>query len=222
MAYVIEEIIKKRRPRAKILMIGFSSGSGLVAKFMGEYSDLCASGIGICPGYNIEYCMGRFAEPYQSLLLSLGNNFFLEQNKKLLEGTEGYEQCKSARNLQDWLSKAHAMAGYASARDYYNFCNPMNTVHGISKPCLFINSEDDPLCVLENVTENLDSVRKSEHCVVCVTKTGSHLPFYEGIFFKNWAAEASYEFFDAVLSMDEGDDRIPIDSPNLQKSHADI
>ena len=79
----------------------------------------------------------------------------------------------------------------------------MNAVDNISKPCLFINSEDDPLCVMQNMTDNFESIRRSKSCVVCVTKTGSHLPFYEGLFFKNWAEQASFQFFDAVLEETE-------------------
>jgi predicted alpha/beta-fold hydrolase len=92
------------------------------------------------------------------------------------------------------------MAGYSSADEYYDHCNPMRTVDNIKNPCLFINSEDDPLCVIQNVTESLDSIKRSSHCIVCVTKTGSHLPFYEGLFFNSWATQATYEFFDVVLT----------------------
>ena len=83
---------------------------------MGDYEDLCVSGIGICPGYDIEKCMGRFADPYQSILLYKGNDFFLEANKEVLEGVEGYGACRQSSNLQDWLSNAHAMAGYGTVR----------------------------------------------------------------------------------------------------------
>jgi len=88
-AYVVEEVIRKRRPHAKLLMIGFSSGSGLVAKFLGEYPGVLTAGVGLCPGYDIEKCMGRFAYPYQLLLLYLGSMFFLYRNKKLLENMKG-------------------------------------------------------------------------------------------------------------------------------------
>ena len=91
------------------------------------------------------------------------------------------------------------MAGYSSAEEYYKQCNPMQTVDSIKNPCLFINSEDDPLCVIENVKESLDYIYRSKYCIVCVTKTGSHLPFYEGFSFGSWATQATYEFFDVVL-----------------------
>ena len=78
--------------------------------------------------------------------------------------------------------------------------NPMRTVQNIKNPCLFINSEDDPLCLIENVYENIHEIEKSEACIVAVTKSGSHLAFYEGFFMKNWAERCTYEFFDVILS----------------------
>ena len=198
-AYIAKEVILKRRPRARLFMIGFSAGSGLTAKFFGEYNDLFAAGVGVCPGYDISKCMARFATFYHDLLLYLGKRFFLLRNEELLRNVEGYDVCMASTNLQSWLSNTYAMAGYKSPEDYYANCNPMVSVDNIRNPCLFINAEDDPLCVIENFYENKVSVDKSQHCIVAVTKTGSHLPFFEGWLMKNWADRATYEFFDAVL-----------------------
>jgi len=46
-------------------MVGLSAGSGLLARFFGEESELFLGGVGVCPGFNIEKCMGRFGFPYQ-------------------------------------------------------------------------------------------------------------------------------------------------------------
>ena len=70
--YIAKEIILKRRPNAKLLMIGFSAGSGLVARFFGDYPDVFRAGVGVCPGYDISKCMARFGRLYHDLLLYLG------------------------------------------------------------------------------------------------------------------------------------------------------
>jgi len=36
-----------------------------------------------------------------------------------------------------------------------------------------------------------------------LTKTGSHLPFYEGLFLHNWAEKVSFQFFDAYLQREK-------------------
>ena len=198
-AYIAKEVILKRRPRARLLMVGFSAGSALTAKFFGEYRDLFTAGVGVCPGYDITRCMARFARVYHDVLLYLGKRFYLKKNMELLRDVKGYDNCMAATNLQEWLSAAHAMAGYKSPEDYYANCNPMVSVDEIKNPCLFINAEDDPLCVIENFYENKTFIDKSKHCIVAVTKTGSHLPFFEGFLMENWADRATYEFFDAAL-----------------------
>jgi len=98
--YITLNIIRKRRPNAQFFMIGLSAGSGLLARFFGEESGLFLGGAGICPGYNIEACMGRFNFPYQDLLIYLGKRFFLYRHKKLLEKLPGYDECAKAENLQ--------------------------------------------------------------------------------------------------------------------------
>lgn len=54
-----------RRPNARMLMIGVSSGSGLMGRFFGEEHNMFKAGVGLCPGYDITNCMGRCTSPYQ-------------------------------------------------------------------------------------------------------------------------------------------------------------
>ena len=57
--------ILSKRPKAQLLSIGLSSGSGLLARHLGESGNDFSAGVGVCPGYNIEKCMARFKFPYQ-------------------------------------------------------------------------------------------------------------------------------------------------------------
>lgn len=63
--------IKDRRPKAKLLTIGLSSGTALVATIFGYGDDVnhFDAGVGICPGYSIERCMARFGSPYMVCLM---------------------------------------------------------------------------------------------------------------------------------------------------------
>lgn len=63
--YITKHIILSRRPNAKMLMIGISAGSGLLINSFAAEDNLFISGVGICPGYNTEVCMGRCSYPYQ-------------------------------------------------------------------------------------------------------------------------------------------------------------
>lgn len=63
----INKYILSKRPKTKILTIGLSSGSGLVANALGQDDSLndFYAGVGICPGYDITKCMTRFTSPYK-------------------------------------------------------------------------------------------------------------------------------------------------------------
>ena len=62
----------------------------------------------------------------------------------------------------------------------------------------------DPLCVVQNYHDELHRTMKHQPCLaVVLTKTGSHLPFYEGITMANWAERASFEFLDAFLESEK-------------------
>ena len=96
---MISCLVRKKRPRAKLVMLGISAGSGLVALFMGEQgerrralqgreggssdthanhhpdpeclSSFCDAAVGVCPGFNTETCMANFGPPYSWLMLYL-------------------------------------------------------------------------------------------------------------------------------------------------------
>ena len=58
----------------------------------------------------------------------------------------------------------------------------------------------DPLCVVQNYLDNITEIHSHHNAVASIlTKTGSHLPFYEGLFMRNWAEKVAFEFFDAYL-----------------------
>mmetsp|Transcript_8179 Transcript_8179/g.13592 ORF Transcript_8179/g.13592 Transcript_8179/m.13592 type:complete len:477 (+) Transcript_8179:46-1476(+) len=195
--------ILQRRPAAKLLTTGLSSGCAIVATTMGlpkEWNDFTA-GVGISPGYDISKCMGRFTTPYKEGLLWKAKDYFLRTNEELLKHLPGYEACMNAKDLQEWLDNSYAMAGCESVEHYYEQYNPMNHIYRSETPSLYLNAENDPLCVVENFLEQNENMRNAVCSAGAVlTKTGSHCPFYEGLFLSNWAEKVTFEFFDSVLA----------------------
>jgi len=95
--------------------------------------------VAICPGYDIENCMGRVLEPYQNYVLGGVKNFHLHQNKGVLETCETFGQSMTADNLQTWLDFCWSMAGFSSKEEYYEATNPMKVDKHIKHPFLIIN-----------------------------------------------------------------------------------
>lgn len=213
--------IKAIRPNAVLFNVGLSVGSGLLVRHFGEEDNAFAAGVAVCPGYNIETCLGRIEKPYQHILLSSAKQYYLHKNKELLQDSPGYDACMQANDMQTFLDASHAMAGYASKEEYYAAHNPMRVLAGIDKPMLIINSKDgihllytleralnisrcmhvlDPICTYDNVLENAHLFPALRTAILAVTESGSHLPFYQGLALGCWAEEAAYAFFDCVLS----------------------
>lgn len=218
---VIRNLVRKKRPKARVLMIGISAGSGLVARFMGEQgrrsgneeaftSSFCDAAVGVSPGFDIERCMSKFGPPYSWAMLHFQKEFLRKHN--LVFGHKGsYDEAINAQDLQSWLNSMWSIANdeYSSSQDYYDAHNPMRVTDFIREPCLFINAEDDPLCVKENIFESQENglMKNDMNGAIALTKTGSHCSFYElgSLPFQssNWAERVCFEFFDAFLASNE-------------------
>ena len=99
------------------------------------------------------------------------------------------------------------MSGHKSKEDFYESTNPMRVIDKIQEPFLCLNAEDDPLCVAENVTENLHFFDDREHnAAIAFTRAGSHCSFYElspfklSLFPNSWSEKVSFQFFDSVVA----------------------
>jgi hypothetical protein len=91
---------------------GISAGSGLLARYMGDQGKLghtaasptaagfVGAALGVCPGYDIEVCMGRMAQPYQAILVALWKRSSLEPFAGLLSKCLGYDACLAAGDMQ--------------------------------------------------------------------------------------------------------------------------
>lgn len=208
---IVQYVRATKRPSAPIYMIGLSSGSGLVAKFIGEQGQQLITSshpsfvngvIGVSPGYNIEKCMGRMEWPYQQILLDRAKDYFLRRNHDLLCSVAGYAEMSSAKSFQSFLDSSYGAAGYRSKEEFYLKTNPMETVQFIIDPALFINAENDPVCVKQNIDENMHHFSTSQGATLVTTKVGSHLPFYQISWnpfkFECWAESLAYEYIDQI------------------------
>ena len=88
-------------------------------------------------------------------LLDSCKHLFLNKNSDILieNSPEAFETCSRARNVQEFFDSHHTFAGFQTIEDYYEDSNPMNWVEGIVRPTLVINSEDDMVCLPENIRD---------------------------------------------------------------------
>lgn len=197
---ITKNFILKRRPNAKLLMLGLSAGSGLTSRFFCEEHSQYLAGVGVCAAFGIDRSLGRVQQPYQSLLLTSMKNF-LKRNKQLLQHIQGYITCIESDNMQTFLDNAYTMAGYTTKEKYYEEECTMRKINKISNPFLFLNSKDDPICTYQSTLDWLPTIESLENVVLLVTEIGSHCAFLEGNLFgiDSYSEKIVFEFFESVL-----------------------
>jgi predicted alpha/beta-fold hydrolase len=190
----IADVILKRRPNAKLILLGLSAGSGVVSRTFGEENPFCGA-VCVSAGFGIEKSIGRVKFPYNYLLLSAMKNF-LKNNETILKNVLGFRECMQSKNPQEFLDNSYAMAGYPSITEYYNNTCALKTVKNIQKPILFINAEDDPIAIKENFVDikNLDK----GSAIFVSTPVGSHCAFLDH-FMDSWSEKVVFEFFETIL-----------------------
>ena len=78
--------------------------------------------------------------------------------------------------------------------------NPMNHIAGNHIPFFLLNSEDDVICLKDNIQEDLPEKLGNDMNIFMVKTTyGSHISFREGYFGeKDFLTRLTFDFFDAV------------------------
>ena len=144
-----------------------------------------------------------------TILLWAAKKLYLGKNEKLLKEAypTDYASCAKAKTFQDWNDLTFRFAGFASRDEYYDHNNPMRTIKHAVDPCLFINAQDDPICLVENLYEHLNLFDQPHCLAVAETATGSHCPFiplsWNPITTKAWTEDVMVEFFSAVLAVEK-------------------
>lgn len=201
--YITKNYILRRRPNARLLMLGLSAGSGLTSRFFCDVHDQYIAGAGVCAAFGIEKSLGRVQQPYQGFLLAGMKNLLL-RNKELLSSIEGFHTCLHADNMQTFLDNSYAMAGYPSKEEYYENECTMRKIKEISNPFLFLNSKDDPVCTYQSTLDWLPIVRNLPYVMLAVTEVGSHCAYLEGISgSSSYSETVVFEYFESILLLSD-------------------
>ena len=151
------EHVMKRFPDSEYLgMVGVSAGSGLLITYLGQEGDKTSvrAACSLCQAFQT---LSQHFPLVDNHLLSSLKNLFIIKNHELL--SEHYQNdvisCSEAKTVQQFFDAHHVFAWSDSMEDYYRDNNPMNWDDDIVRPTLIINSEDDMVCLPENIREDV-------------------------------------------------------------------
>lgn len=187
-------------------MIGLSAGAALIANYLGKFGNkaLVQAGCCVCPAYDLEYAFQKIYTQQPTLdgyVLGLTKKLFLEPNSKLLSESypEAYRKCSQAASLHEFVLGHAKFAGCEDSDDYWRRYNPAHVFNDIKAPMLVFNSDDDLLCLRDNIREDWFMNGVNDDLLLLLrTVRGAHLAFNESVFsFNNYMYRVALDFLDS-------------------------
>lgn len=193
--------IRQHVPHSRLYAVGLSAGSALLVRYLGEEGvrTPITAAVALCPGYDATKAFARVSPAYDRLLTRLAKAYYLSRHHEALRDAPGYWTTLASRSLADFHARSFGLAGYPSMAGYQRSSEPTLVARDIRVPLLIVNAADDPVCVQQNVHDNLDLVRAMPDTILAVTARGSHCAFLEGtIRPASWADRLIAQYFSAI------------------------
>ena len=199
------EHVRAKYPSSSYLgMVGISAGSGLLITYLGKQGDRTPvnAACSLCPAWDISQAFVNLKKYFPGVdkhLLENCNNLFLNKNYQMLNEKypEAMESCKASTNVQEFLDRHYEFAGFDTAEKYFADSNPMSWVEGNVTPTLIVNSEDDMVCLPENIRE--DVVLALGGALLLRTPRGSHIAYNEGVLGQgNYLSRVTMDFLESA------------------------
>lgn len=200
----VDFVVKKFPQRSFLGMVGISAGSGLLINYLGKegVKTPVEAACSICPAYDISNAFKLLAERYplvDQFLLKSMKKVFLFRNMELLSSWKGsgLSECLSCQNCHQFILTHHPFTGCDSSDQFFKEHNPMEHVEGVRRPTMVLNSEDDIVCLKENIRD--DVVGSLPGGLLIRTPRGSHIAYNEGILGTgNYMHRITFEFLDTA------------------------
>ncbi|ETK79632.1 hypothetical protein F441_14775 [Phytophthora nicotianae CJ01A1] len=190
--YVLQQLSEKYHfTQEAFVGVGFSMGSNVLVKYLGEDGDQTplTGAISVGNPFDLTICSANFGGSLFNRMTydkALNNNlrelFFNKCDAaKQFENYPGVDleaikATRTVRDFDDTLTKY--VFHYDTVDDYYNDAGSVKKLSGVRVPLLCINAEDDPISISSALPKD-DEVEANPNIILCTTKSGGHLAFYE-------------------------------------------
>jgi len=204
----VEAVLRRYPDLSYLAMVGISAGSGLLVTYLGKEGEKTPvkAAASLCPAYDITRAFSRLSINYPVVdkhILGSMKRLFIKPNEEILSAMSlpAFHDCCSASTIHEFLLAHWPFAGCDSVDEYFKQNNPMEWVRHVARPTLIVNSEDDMVCLSENIRE--DIVGSLPGAVLLRTQRGSHIAFNEGLLGTgNYLSRVTMDFLDAAKDME--------------------
>ncbi|KAF0683104.1 Aste57867_24792 [Aphanomyces stellatus] len=196
-----------------LISVGFSLGSNIMVKYIGEEGDKCmltaAVSVGnpydfMCNSRNMNHSFVHHHVYNGALAENLKRLFFVRSNahEHFLGHPEvDLDALRDTKRVSDFDEHLTRRAfGYKSVSDYYRDASSNQYLKHVKIPLLLLSAEDDPICIYTATPH--DDVMANENLMLAMTSTGGHLGFFTGNSLLEipdmWSANVVVQFCNAI------------------------
>ncbi|KAI8997383.1 Alpha/Beta hydrolase protein [Pilobolus umbonatus] len=223
---------KKVGSDTPLIGIGFSLGSNILVKYLGEEQERTPfiAAISIANPFDL-LVSGLILDQHlftrNVYSRGMANNLkeIFWRNKDVMAARKDINQdevmaAQTVRQYDEACVKK--MSNYTTVNNYYRDGSCSRLIEHVRIPLLCINAEDDPIVSHQCIP--YDEVRQNPYVVLVTTKQGGHLGWFE-YFFKptRWIHKPIIEYVIAMFrSYDATKDKVPLDADIVSKSAMNI
>ncbi len=168
---VVLRFLNTKYPRVPIHAIGASAGSALLIRYIGKYNadKRIKSAVLVSPGYH-------FIRSFEKMDF-ISKSYLVNKMKYTMRNLPYKEKLKKVKSFDDWIDFQSDILGYKSKDEFIAECDPVNYLHHINVPSIFISALDDNVFD-GSITNDYKSLpHANPNVTIVTTERGGHVMF---------------------------------------------
>ena len=208
----------------KIILVGMSLGAFVTQYYLctkamlGEDASFIHSAVGISSPFDLMSCSAKLDTNIliqQGLLIDFKLRLracrkYVKFNEFLEAKGIKFSDLMAMRSVKDIDTFFNAKANDCKDRwEFYSRHTRVEYIGKVEAPCLFVNSESDPLVdfgLVNEITHSVvqqdgkDASRDGDNLLFVTVGNGGHVSYPNGVFCENWAVDCAVEFLKIQLA----------------------
>lgn len=197
--------LKKANPAAQLFAVGFSMGSAMLLKYLGEAGQSTPLKAAVAMAAPVD--LPAVTASLHSNLKKRLMGFAMAQGVKMfvlhgvLRSPYGHLVNKRTVFLATTMGEIDEaticpMNGYKNPKEYYDSNDPRTTLSRIAVPTLVVNAEDDPVVSISTVPR--EEMRQNPRIYLAITRRGGHIGWGSGgLGSASWTDNMAVDFMQA-------------------------
>ncbi|KAI9029738.1 Alpha/Beta hydrolase protein [Phycomyces nitens] len=214
----IKHIQKSLAPGTPMIGIGFSLGSNILVKYLGEEGDKTplVAGISVANPFDFKSSIEMLHQTflgrrvYSTAMATNLKNAFKRHMDILLEGGKvDRDQIMSSKTLLQFDEACTRRLGnYTTVNNYYRDASSCRFIEFVRVPLLCINALDDPIALKACIP--YDEIKINPNVVLATTENGGHIGWFEHYLYPSrWVVKPLAEFFVAIAEAYDTRESLP-------------